>query len=143
MLVFIKLIFCSQLVFADTTKTVDYRNEYDRLLFATIEEHIAMGDGLLLGLNRQLEEYQKTKNADIKTRIIGEVDRVLPLLKTAESNAQRELKRTDLNHLERFLYEKAADEVALLIKHYTMIETAVKGIATLFECKYRLSHKYQ
>jgi len=102
-----------------------------------------MGDGLLLGLNRQLEEYQKTKNADIKTRIIGEVDRVLPLLKTAESNAQRELKRTDLNHLERFLYEKAADEVALLIKHYTAIETAVKGIATLFECKYRLSHKYQ
>jgi hypothetical protein len=123
----------SSVFFADTTKTVDYRNEYDRLLFATISEHIAMGDGLLLGLNRQLEEYQKTKNADIKTRIIGEVDRVLPLLKTAESNTQRELKRTDLNHLERFLYEKAADEVALLIKHYTAIETAVKGIATLFE----------
>jgi hypothetical protein len=97
-----------------------------------------MGDGMLLGLNRQLQEYQKTKSADVKAHIVSEVDRILPLLKTAEANVTRELKRTDLNHIERFLYEKAQDEIALLIKHYTAIENAVKGSATLFECKYRL-----
>jgi hypothetical protein len=97
-----------------------------------------MGDGMLLGLNKQLQEYQKSKNADIKAHVAHEVDRILPLLKMAEEHAQHELKRTDLNSLERFLYEKSQDEVALLIKHYTAIETAVKGSPTHFECKYRL-----
>jgi hypothetical protein len=123
----------SSVFYAETQKPVDYRNEYDRLLYATIEEHMRMGDGMLLGLNRQLQEYQKTKSADVKAHIVSEVDRILPLLKTAEANVTRELKRTDLNHIERFLYEKAQDEIALLIKHYTAIENAVKGSATLFE----------
>jgi hypothetical protein len=123
----------SSVFYAETQKPVDYRNEYDRLLYATIEEHMRMGDGMLLGLNRQLQEYQKTKSADVKAHIVSEVDRILPLLKMAEANVTRELKRTDLNHIERFLYEKAQDEIALLIKHYTAIENAVKGSATLFE----------
>jgi hypothetical protein len=123
----------SPVFYADTPKPVDYRNEYDRLLYATIQEHITMGDGMLLGLNKQLQEYQKSKNADIKAHVAHEVDRILPLLKMAEEHAQHELKRTDLNSLERFLYEKSQDEVALLIKHYTAIETAVKGSPTHFE----------
>jgi len=90
---------------------------------------------MLLWLNRQLQEYQKSKSADVKAQIIREVEGILPLLKMAEDHAQHELKRTDLNYIERFLYEKAQDQVALLIKHYTQIETAVK--AAVFECKYR------
>lgn len=113
--------------FAVTANPEDYRKEYDRLLFQTINEHITRADGALLMLNRQLDEYLKTKDAEIKDRIIKEVDLFVPLLKAADEHAKTELKRTDLNHLERFLYEKAADEVALLIKHYTMIETQVKG----------------
>jgi len=113
--------------YAVTANPTDYRKEYDRLLFQTINEHIARADGALLMLNRQLDEYLKTKDAEVKDRIIKEVDFIVPLLKAADEHAKTELKRTDLNHLERFLYEKAADEVALLIKHYTMIETQVKG----------------
>jgi hypothetical protein len=111
---------------ATAAPKVDYRNEYDRLLFQTIQEHIQRADGALLMLNRQLDQYLKTKSVEIKDRIIREVDLFVPMLKGAEEHAQRELKRTDLDVLERFLYEKAADEVALLIKHYTQIETQVK-----------------
>jgi hypothetical protein len=119
--------------FADPVKPVDYRTEYDRLLFQTIEERIQRADGMLLGLNRQLQEYQKSKSADTKAAIIREVDFMLPLLKMAEDHSVNELKRTDLNYIERFLYEKSQDQVKLLIKHFTQIETAVKGTATLFE----------
>jgi DNA-binding transcriptional regulator GbsR (MarR family) len=116
--------------FADTPAPVDYRSEYDRLLFQTIEERIQRGDGMLLGLQRQLVEYQKSKSTEVRDNIVREVDGILPLLKMAEDHATNELKRTDLDYIERFLYEKAKDQVALLIKHYTMIETAVKGTAT-------------
>jgi DNA-binding transcriptional regulator GbsR (MarR family) len=119
--------------FAATEKPVDYRSEYDRLLFATIEERIQRADGMLLFLNRQLEEYLKTKSAEVKQHIVAEVNFSLPLLKMAEDHAQNELKRTDLNYLERFLYEKAQDQVKLLIKHYTQIETAVNGKPSVFE----------
>jgi len=121
------------LFFAETAKPVDYRNEYDRLLFQTIQEHIGRADGLLLGLNRQLQEYQKSKSADVKARIVAEVEGILPLLRGAEGHATTELKRTDLNDLERFLYEKSHDQILLLIKHYTQIEAAVKAPALAFE----------
>jgi len=113
--------------FAATSSPLDYRQEYDRLLYQTIEEHIVRADGALLGLNRQLEEYTKTKSADLKARILSEIELMKPFLTLAEENAQRELKRTDLDTLERFLYEKAADEIALLLKHYNQIETAVNA----------------
>lgn len=119
--------------FAETVKPVDYRSEYDRLLFQTIQEHIQRGDGMLLYLNRQLQEYQKTKSAEIKERIVREVEGILPYLKMAEDHAQHELKRTDLDYIERFLYEKSQDQVKLLIKHYTQIEAAVNGKPSLFE----------
>lgn len=123
----------SSVFFAVTEKPVDYRNEYDRLLFQTIEERIQRADGMLLGLNRQLQDYQKTKSADTKAAIIREVDFMLPLLKMAADHAEHELKRTDLDHIERFLYEKSQDQVKLLIKHFTQIEAAVKGTSALFE----------
>ncbi len=96
-----------------------------------------MGDGMLLGLQRQLVEYQKSKSADVKAAIVREVDGILPLLKMALDHATNELKRTDLDTIERFLYEKSADEATLLIKHYTAIETAVKATTASFECEFQ------
>lgn len=119
-------------LFAEADKP-DYRKEYDQLLYRTIQEHIARADGSLLMLVRQLDEYLKTKSADLKTRIIEEIDIITPLLKIAEEHSKGQLKRTDLNHIERFLYEKAADEVDLLIKHYTQIENQVKTGHALYE----------
>jgi len=73
-----------------------------------------------------LNEYQKTKDKEVRDRIIREVEREIPMLKGSQQQAVRELKRTDLNHVESFLYQKSNDQIGLLIKHYTQIETAVK-----------------
>jgi hypothetical protein len=80
-------------------------------------------------LERQLNEYKETKDKSLVQRIASEVDFTTPFIKTAQEHAQRELKRTDLNHVERYLYEKSNDEAAILIKHYTAIEKEVKAVA--------------
>jgi hypothetical protein len=82
-------------------------------------------------LQRELKEYQTTKNTELKDRIVREVEMEISRLKGTQEQAVRELQRTDLDHVERFLYEKSRDQTALLIKHYTQIETTIK-IATFF-----------
>jgi len=106
---------------------VDWRQEYDRLLYASIQEHILRADGLLLQLNTELAEFLKTKSADIKTRITEQIELIVPFLKLADDQALTELKRTDLDLLERFLYEKSDDEIKLLLRHYSEIEKQVNG----------------
>jgi len=107
---------------------VDWRSEYDKLLFETINGHIVRADELLLSLNRELVVYKKAKNATIKAHIIQEVDTATALLKAAQTHVVTELKRTDLDYMERFLYEKAQDDIGLLLKHYAAIEAAVKAV---------------
>jgi uncharacterized protein YdhG (YjbR/CyaY superfamily) len=112
--------------FAATEAPADWRQAYDQLLFSFINEHIVRADGALLHLQRELKEYQTTKNKEIKDRIVNQVEREIPLLKATQEHAVRELKRTDLDYIERFLYEKSHDQTALLIKHYSQIEAEVK-----------------
>ncbi len=47
------------------------------------------------------------------------------MLKTTQEHAVRELQITDLNHIERFLYEKSRDQTEILIKHFTQIQTEI------------------
>jgi len=80
-------------------------------------------------LQRQVNEYKQNKDKAIATRVAEEVDFTLPMIKAAQEHAQRELKRTDLNQVERYLYEKVNDEATLLVKYYTALEKEVKGTA--------------
>jgi hypothetical protein len=77
-------------------------------------------------LQRELKEYQTTKNKELKDKIVREVETEISLLKGTHEHAVRELQRTDLDHVERFLYEKSRDQTEILIKHYTQIENAIK-----------------
>lgn len=79
-------------------------------------------------MQRQLNEYKQTKDKNVVQRIASEVDFTAPLIKAAQGHAQTELKRTDLNHVERYLYEKANDEATILVKYYTAIEQEVKAV---------------
>jgi hypothetical protein len=83
---------------------------------------------LLLRLTRQTQELEKTKDKDLKARIISEIEEALPLMQASETYLQRELKRTDLDLVERFIFETSADNVALLIKQLTALETKVKAM---------------
>jgi hypothetical protein len=114
------------LVFAPPEAPTDWRQAYDQLLFSFINEHIQRADFGLLRLQRELKEYQTTKNKELKDKIVREVETEISLLKGTHEHAVRELQRTDLDHVERFLYEKSRDQTEILIKHYTQIENAVK-----------------
>ncbi len=74
-------------------------------------------------MQREIKEYQKSKDKELKDKILNQVNREIPMLKTTQEHAVRELQRTDLNHIERFLYEKSRDQTEILIKHFTQIQT--------------------
>jgi len=83
----------------------------------------------LIRLNRQLVELEQTKSKDLKDKIIAELDTAIPVLKGAEAYLEREIKRTDLDLVERFLFEATRDDVLILIKQLTAVEAKVKGTA--------------
>jgi hypothetical protein len=76
-------------------------------------------------LQREIKEYQKSKDKELKDKILNQVNREIPMLKTTQEHAVRELQRTDLNNIERFLYEKSRDQTEILIKHFTQIQTEI------------------
>ena len=104
----------------------DWRSEYDKLLFQMVEENVRRGDYFLVELMRQFNTYQTTKDAALKTRMINEVDFTAPLIKRGIEMAETQLKRTDLNHVERYMYEKIRDEAMILQKHFTALEAQLK-----------------
>ncbi len=79
-------------------------------------------------MERQLNEYKQTKDKSLVERIVSEVEFTTPFIKMAQEYAQRELKRTDLDHIERYLYEKSNDEATILLKYYTAIQKEVKPV---------------
>jgi hypothetical protein len=74
-------------------------------------------------LQREIKEYQTSKGKELKDKILDQVNREIPMLKTTQEHAVRELLRTDLDDIERFLYEKSRDQTQILIKHFTQIQT--------------------
>jgi len=74
-------------------------------------------------LQREIKEYQTSKDKELKDKILDQVNREIPMLKTTQEHAVRELLRTDLDDIERFLYEKSRDQTQILIKHFTQIQT--------------------
>ncbi len=74
-------------------------------------------------MQREIKEYQTSKGKELKDKILDQVNREIPMLKTTQEHAVRELLRTDLDDIERFLYEKSRDQTQILIKHFTQIQT--------------------
>ncbi len=81
----------------------------------------------LIGLQHQVDEYEKTKDKDLKARIISEIDTAIPFMQGVLGYLEREIKRTDLDLLERFIFEASRDDVQILIKQLTAVETKIKA----------------
>ena len=84
----------------------------------------------MVRLQRQYNQYLVSKDKAIVDEVEREVEFTLPLLKTAVDRSDTQLKRTDLDHIETYLFQKISDEGKLLIKHYTALETEIKAIKT-------------
>lgn len=81
----------------------------------------------LIQLQHQIDEYEKTKDKELKAKIISEIDTALPFMQGVLAYLDREVKRTDLDLLERFMFEAARDDVHILINQLTAVETKIKA----------------
>ncbi len=81
----------------------------------------------LIGLQHQIDEYEKTKDKDLKAKIISELDVAIPLMQGVSAYLDREVQRTDLDLLEKFMFTAARDDVQILIKQLTEVEKKVKA----------------
>ncbi len=128
------------IVFAPPEAPTDWRQAYDQLLFSFVEDHIRRADEKLLRLQRELKQYQTTKDKELHDRIVREIETEISLLNGTQQQLINELKRTDLDHIERYLYEKSKDEAELLTKHYTQmlasIKTSVVVVRSAEVCKF-------
>jgi len=91
------------------------------------QERTREGERRLLELTHQIEEYEKTKDAALKARIISELDAALSFMQGILGYLNREVQRTDLDLLEKFMFTAARDDVQILIKQLTEVEKKVKA----------------
>ncbi len=81
----------------------------------------------MLELTHQIEEYEKTKDKDLQARIISELDTALSFMQGILAHLNREVQRTDLDLIERFIFETSRDDVQILIKQFTEVEKKIKA----------------
>ncbi len=114
---------------AATPSYPDLRNEYDRTLMELSKDKAREAEELLMRLTRQFNELTKTKDKNVKDHILNELGMAIPIMKASESYLTAEAKRTDLDLVEKYIFEAAADNVALLIKQMTALEVKVKAFS--------------
>jgi hypothetical protein len=93
------------------------------------KEKAREAEELLLRLTRQFNELTKTKDKDVKDHILRELEIAIPIMKSSEVYLTTEAKRTDLDLVEKYIFEAAADNVALIIKQLTDLQTKVKAFS--------------
>lgn len=114
---------------AATPSYPDLRNEYDRTLMELSKDKAREAEELLMRLTRQFNELTKTKDKNVKDHILNELGMAIPIMKASESYLTAEAMRTDLDLVEKYIFEAAADNVALLIKQLTALEVKVKAFS--------------
>ncbi len=107
----------------------DLRNEYDRILMELNKAKSQEAEELLLRLTRQFNELTKTKDKNVKDHILRELGMAIPIMKSSQVYLTTETKRTDLDLVERYIFEAAVDNVALLIKQLTALEVKVTAFS--------------
>nr|AAX34050.1 Sui m 5.01 allergen [Suidasia medanensis] len=106
----------------------DFRNEFDFLLMQTMEHNMHRGEQMLLALTEQIAHLEESKNKEEKEHIIRELETIIAMIFGSHSVLERELKRTDLNILERFNFESMLKVTQVLAKDLKDAEAKVKAI---------------
>lgn len=111
-------------------KAPNYREDFDKFLFAFVEEHLSRCDMHLLHLATQYDEYLTTHNQGLKTTMITEIETEIPILEETLAQTKALLaSRTDFNEFEKYMTEKMTDDGTLLLKHYNTLLTKLQGHA--------------
>ena len=128
-------IFCSNPTAQPTTRPArptpakgDFRNEFDHLLVATATQRFHELEDFLLKLSEQVADLEKTHNKEEKARIVREISAALTFTSGSHGFFERELKRTDLDLVEKFNFEAALATAQVLNKDLSALATRVNAI---------------
>lgn len=108
----------------------DFRNEFDHLLVATAIERFHQIEFGLSRLQREISHLNETKSKAEQERLVASIEVAVNEIAGAKSVLERELKRTDLNLLEKFNFENALAIGKVLTADLKDIETKVKAVQT-------------
>lgn len=108
----------------------DFRNEFDHLLVATAIERFHQIEFGLSRLQREINHLNETKSKAEQERLVASIEVAVNEIAGAKSVLERELKRTDLNLLEKFNFENALAIGKVLTADLKDIETKVKAVQT-------------
>lgn len=106
----------------------DFRHEFDYLLMKTAEHNMERGEAMLLALTEQIAHLEQSKNKEEKEKIVRELETIIALISGSHDVLERELKRTDLDILERYNFESALKIGAILVRDLKAAEAKVKAI---------------
>lgn len=108
----------------------DFRNEFDRLMMIMIQDNIAKTEHFLHSLDEKMAELEKTKTKTLQAEILREINIAVNLIEGAKAHLERELKRTDLDLLEKFNFDSGVASITVLVKDLNAFAAKVKAVAT-------------
>ena len=91
---------------------------------------MARGEEHLLKLTEEIAQLNISKSKAEQERIVREIDMTVLFIEGGHRTLERELKRTDLNILERFNFEEYEAIAKVLIKDLREAEVKVKAVKT-------------
>lgn len=108
----------------------DFRSEFDHLLLSTVMQGMQRGEQHLLRLTHEIASLEATKSKAEQERIVRELEITIAFMEGGTRVLDQELKRTDLNILERFNFEEGQAISKILIKDLKEAEAKVKAVKT-------------
>ena len=108
-------------------KSPNFRTDYDKVLFAFVEEHVLRAEEKLFDAQQDVYMYQAQEPKDplLKEKIISEIDRELVILEETLAETVTQSKRTDFSDFETYIVARLNGDVSLLIKHFTHLKSTV------------------
>ena len=106
----------------------DFRSELDFLVITNAIERYQQIERQLLILTEQVADLEKTKNKEEKARILREITENESFLDGSKGYYERELKRTDLDLIEKYNFDAALATISLLDKDLKTLSTRVSSI---------------
>nr|AAX34059.1 Tyr p 5.03 allergen [Tyrophagus putrescentiae] len=106
----------------------DFRNEFDHLIVAAAVQRFHDLEEFLLKLSEQVADLEKTKNREEKAKILREITIADGLVVGGRTYFEKELKRTDLDLVEKFNFEAVLATIGILDRDLKALATRVNAI---------------
>lgn len=105
-----------------------FRNEFDRMVVEWSHQKMWEAQHFLLRLTEQLVEFRKNPTKEEKDLMLVEMDKVLGDAMEIDRFFTKELKRTDLNEVERYTFQDGKYSSELLVKNLDETRKEIESI---------------